>query len=54
MRVRIANRQYPAQQSDLGPCCLGPFGRQQVFKILECLPYGYKIALPMQFAVNLL
>ena len=40
MLVRKANREYPGKtaSSDLGAFCLGLYGRQFVFEILEHLP----------------
>ena len=41
MLVRVANREDPDQTSLIWVCtvCLGLFGRQLKFKILEHLPY---------------
>ena len=46
MLVRIANREEPDQTASSEVCaaeCLGLFGRQLVFKILEHLPYSTKL-----------
>ena len=39
MPVKIANREDP--ENNLGLRCLGLFGRQLVFEILEHLPYTF-------------
>ena len=48
MLVRIANGEDPDQtaSSDLGLHCLPVpfFDRQQVFEILECLPYCFMVS----------
>ena len=45
MLVRIANREEPDKTASSEVCaaCLGLFGRQLVFKILEHLPYSTKL-----------